>query len=94
VPTGIFRSAAVLWILVRLLISFPPLGVHFAGFRVTVVVIAVVVGLQLYHARRVNERIFTEDLGFPEAVGAGIAFLTATTGEVLLHLARDSFGSI
>ena len=91
---GIVRSSAVLWILVRLLISFPPLGFYFDGFRVTVVIIAVVVGLQLYHARRVNERIFSENLGFPEPVVAVGAFLTAAAGEALLHVARNSLGGI
>lgn len=90
VPFGAFRSAAVLWILIRLLISFPPLEVHFDGFRVTVVVISVVVGLQLYHARRVNERVFSENLGFSEPVVAVIAFLTATAGEELLQVAGTS----
>ena len=90
VPFGAFRSAAALWVLLRLLIRFPPLGVHFDGFRVTVVVISVVVGLQLLHARRVNERVFSENLGFSEPLVALIAFVTATAGEVLLEIARSS----
>lgn len=90
VPVGVIRSAAVLWILVRLVASFPPLGVDFDGFRVSVVIIAVVVFLQLYHARRVNERVFSENLGFSEPVVAVIAFLTATAGEALLQVARSS----
>ena len=54
-------------------------------------ILAVVVFLQLYHARRVNERVFSENLGFSEPVVAVIAFLTATAGEALLQVARSSF---
>lgn len=94
VLSGVIRSAAVLWILVRLLASFPPLFVDFDGLRVTAVIIVLVVGLQLYVARRVNERVFSENLGISEPVVAAIAFLTATAGEALLQVARNSFWDI
>jgi len=97
VPAGIVSSTAVLWILIRLLIAAFMFSLgrfwYVEGGRVSALTVAVVVGLQLYHARRTNERVFTENLGLPEAVGAGIAFLTAMTCEVLLNLARNSSGN-
>ena len=85
------RTTFVVWILLRLLLSalllvagYPPFG----GVRTSILLVTVVVGLTLYDARRMNERVFLLDLGLPEVAVGVVSLVTALSLEILLIVAR------
>ncbi len=83
----------MVWILLRLLLAalglmggFPPFG----GVRTSILLTMVVVGLTLYDARRMNERVFVLDLGLPEVAVGAVSLVSALSCEILLLVARSN----
>lgn len=92
VITAAVRRTALTWSLVRLLVAavrflggLSPLG----GWKHSIVLVLVATGLVLYDARRLNERVFAENLGLSEPAIAIVSLLSAVLLEILLQLARQ-----
>lgn len=91
--TAVLRTTFVVWIVLRLLLAalglvagFPPFG----GVRTSVLLTMVVVGLTLFDARRMNERVFFLDLGLPEIAVGAVSLVAAFLFEILLFVARSN----
>ncbi|MEJ2481621.1 MAG: hypothetical protein P8049_00455 [Gemmatimonadota bacterium] len=91
--TAAIRRTALIWLLLRLLLALVlaaspfgrgPLG----GWRHSIVLVLVAMGLVLYDARRLNERVFAENLGLSERAIAVVSLLSAVLLEILLQFAR------
>lgn len=94
--TAVLRTTFVVWIVLRLMLAalgriggFPPFG----GVRTSILLTMVVVGLTLYDARRMNERVFFLDLGLPEVAVGAVSLVSALSFEILLFVARTGLAS-
>jgi hypothetical protein len=87
------RTTVAIWVAIRLLVSvvgvlrpngsFPFLG----GVQSELILVSIAVGLTLFEIRRMNERVFFQDLGLPEVAGGAISLVTVLVCEILLFLA-------
>ena len=87
---GIVRVSATIWLLLRLLLLavFAPIGpIPFVGgFKTTLTLLVLVPLLVLRDARRMNERVFSENVGISEPTVAAVAAVTVLVLEILLRL--------
>jgi FtsH-binding integral membrane protein len=91
VVTAAARRTALIWLLLRLLLAavLLPVGSSpLGGWKHSIVLVLVTTGLVLYDARRLNERVFAENLGLSERAIASVSLLSAVVLEILLQLAR------
>ncbi|MEJ2547432.1 MAG: hypothetical protein P8125_06390 [Gemmatimonadota bacterium] len=93
VVTAAVRRTALIWLLLRLLLALvlaaSPLGRGpLGGWKHSIVLVLVATGLVLYDARRLNERVFAENLGLSERAIAVVSLLSALLLEILLQVAR------
>jgi hypothetical protein len=86
------RTAVAIWVATRLLVSVvrvlagrPP-G-PYLGIQVEIVLVSLVVGLTLFDLRRMNERVYFQDLGLSEVAVGAISLVTVLVCEVLLFVA-------
>ena len=87
------RTAVAIWVAIRLLASvvgmfrpnrsFPFLGT----VQIELILFSIVVGLTLFEIRRMNERVFFQDLGLSEVAVGAISLVTVLVCEILLFLA-------
>jgi hypothetical protein len=81
-----------IWVATRLLASVVrvladrPLG-PYLGILVEIVLVSLVVGLTLFEIRRMNERVFFQDLGLSEVAVGAISLVTVLVCQILLVLA-------
>ena len=94
--TAVLRTTVVVWVLLRLLLAalgrvagFPPVP-YFGGVQTSILLLTVVVGLTLFDARRMNERVFFLDLGLPEVAVGAVSLVAAFLFEILLIIARSN----
>ena len=97
--TAVLRTTVVVWVLLRLLrlllaalglvAGFPPVP-YFGGVQTSILLLTVVVGLTLFDARRMNERVFFLDLGLPEVAVGAVSLVAAFLFEILLFVARSN----
>jgi hypothetical protein len=96
------RTTFLVWIVLRLMLAaIPPvfalvygppftLTPYFGGVRTSVLLTMVVVGLTLFDARRMNERVFFLDLGLPEVAVGAVSLVSTLSCEILLLVARSN----
>ena len=87
------RTAVAIWVAIRLLASvvgmfrpnrsFPFLGT----VQIELILFSIVVGLTLFEIRRMNERVFFQDLGLSEVAVGAISLVTVLLCQILLFLA-------
>ena len=87
------RTSVAIWVVTRLLVSvvgvlrpngsFPFLG----GVQSELILVSLVVGLTLFDLRRMNERVYFQDLGLSEVAVGAISLATVLVCEVLLFVA-------
>jgi len=87
------RTSVAIWVVTRLLVSvvgvlrpngsFPFLG----GVQSELILVSLVVGLTLFDLRRMNERVYFQDLGLSEVAVGAISLVTVLVCEVLLFVA-------
>ena len=87
------RTAVAIWVATRLLVSvvmmfrpnssFPFLGT----VQIELILFSIAVGLTLFEIRRMNERVFFQDLGLSEVAVGAISLVTVLVCEVLLFVA-------
>ena len=87
------RTAVAIWVAIRLLASvvgmfrpnrsFPFLGT----VQIELILFSIVVGLTLFEIRRMNERVFFQDLGLSEVAVGAISLVTVLVCQILLFLA-------
>jgi len=81
-----------IWVAIRLLASVVrdlagrPLS-PYLGIQVEIVLVSLVVGLTLFEIRRMNERVYFQDLGLSEVAVGAISLVTVLVCEVLLFVA-------
>jgi hypothetical protein len=85
------RRTALIWLLLRLLLGtvlflagLRPLG----GWKHSLVVVLLTAALVVYDARRMNERVFAENLGISERAIAAVSLLSAVLLEIVVQVAR------
>lgn len=86
----VVRTSVAIWVATRLLVSlvgmfspdgsFPFLG----GVQTELILVSLVVGLTLFELRRMNERVYFQDLGLPEVAVGAISLVTVLVCEILL----------
>ena len=89
----VVRTAVAIWVAIRLLVSvvgvfrpngsFPFLG----GVQSELILVSIAVGLTLFEIRRMNERVFFQDLGLSEVAVGAISLVTVLVCQILLFLA-------
>ena len=91
VVAATIRRTTLMWVLLRLLLAFvsvlsgvSPLG----GWRHSITAVLVTAAFVVYDARRLNERVFAENMGISERAVAAIYLLFAVLLEILLLAAR------
>lgn len=87
------RTAVAIWVAIRLLVSvvmmfrpnrsFPFLGT----VQIELILFSIAVGLTLFEIRRMNERVYFQDLGLSEVAVGAISLVTVLLCEVLLFVA-------
>ena len=88
----VVRTSVAIWVVTRLLVSLVrvladrPLG-PYLGILFEIVLVSLVVGLTLFDLRRMNERVFFQDLGLPEVAVGAISLAIVLVCEILLFLA-------
>ena len=88
----VVRTSVAIWVAIRLLLSFVgvladrPLG-PYPGILFEIVLVSLVVGLTLFDLRRMNERVYFQDLGLSEVAVGAISLVTVLVCEILLFLA-------
>ena len=90
---AVVRTAVAIWVAIRLLVSvvmmfrpnssFPFLGT----VQIELILFSIAVGLTLFEIRRMNERVFFQDLGLSEVAVGAISLVTVLVCEILLFLA-------
>jgi hypothetical protein len=89
----VVRTSVAIWVAIRLLVSvvgvfrrdgsFPFLG----GVQTELILLSLVVGLTLFEIRRMNERVYFQDLGLSEVAVGAISLVTVLVCKVLLFMA-------
>jgi len=87
------RTAVAIWVAIRLLASvvgmfrpnrsFPFLGT----VQIELILFSIVVGLTLFEIRRMNERVYFQDLGLSEVAVGAISLVTVLVCKFLLFMA-------
>ena len=87
------RTAVAIWVAIRLLVSvvgmfrpnrsFPFLGT----VQIELILFSIVVGLTLFEIRRMNERVYFQDLGLSEVAVGAISLVTVLVCKFLLFMA-------
>lgn len=86
------RTAVAIWVAIRLLASVVrvladrPFG-PYLGIQFEIVLVSLMVGLTLFEIRRMNERVYFQDLGLSEVAVGAISLVTVLVCEVLLFVA-------
>ena len=87
---GAARVSATIWLLLRLLLAavFAPIATipYVGGIKPTLLLLVLVPLLVLRDARRMNERVFCENVGVSERTVAAVAAVTVLVLEILLRL--------
>ena len=90
------RTSIVVWVVIRLLLAalglvggVPP-ALFFGGVRTSVLLMTTVVGLTLFDARRMNERVFFLNLGLTEVAVGAVSLVSALSCEILLFVGRSN----
>ena len=86
------RTSIVVWVLLRLLLAALGLvgGVPLGGVQTSVLLMTTVVGLTLFDARRMNERVFVLNLGLAEVAVGAVSLVSALSCEILLFVGRSN----
>ena len=93
---AVVRTSVVVWVVIRLLLAalglvggVPP-ALFFGGVRTSVLLMTTVVGLTLFDARRMNERVFVLNLGLAEVAVGAVSLVSALSCEILLFVGRSN----
>ena len=90
------RTSIVVWVVIRLLLAAlglvggVPFALFFGGVRTSVLLMTTVVGLTLFDARRMNERVFVLNLGLAEVAVGAVSLVSALSCEILLFVGRSN----
>jgi hypothetical protein len=94
--SAVLRTTVVVWVLLRLLLAalglvggVPPV-LYLGGVRTSVLLMTTVVGLTLFDARRMNERVFFLNLGLTEVAVGAVSLVSALSCEILLFVGRSN----
>lgn len=89
----VVRTSVAIWVAIRLLVSFvgvfrPDGSIPFlGGIQVELILVSIALGLTLFEIRRMNERVFFQDLGLSEVAVGAISLVTVLVCQILLVLA-------
>ena len=85
----VVRTSVASWVATRLLVSVArvladrPLG-PYLGMLFEIVLVSLVVGLTLFEIRRMNERVYLQDLGLSDLAVGAVSLALVLVCEILL----------